>query len=230
VQVNSELEFDGALRRLAAWRQAHPDFKVGLGWDLATTTSETSNPSALAAVAQDGNDLVTPAVLVWKTADPDVAMERCRRVVEATKPRRLCIDATNERYFAQSCRKDLGHLVPVELVVGSETIEVPGEAQPLTMKQFLGGQLVAELDDNHLVLPPERYLREDWRLVRKEKGQFVCEPDASGRHGDTFDGTKLGLHAVRSKAGALEGVDGIRVGGNRVAGGRGVRFKPRRLR
>jgi hypothetical protein len=44
-----------------------------------------------------------------------------------------------------------------------------------------------ELDDNHLWLPSERYVREDWRLVKKEKGQFVCEPDSDGRHGDTFD-------------------------------------------
>jgi len=47
------------------------------------------------------------------------------------------------------------------------------------------GQFISELDDNDLVLP-ERYIREDFRLVRKEKGQFVCEPDAHGRHGDTL--------------------------------------------
>src|SRR6185437_12093826 len=122
---------------------------------------------------------------------------------------RLCVDATNERYFSQSVRREMAALLPVELVIGSETIEIPGREETITMKQHLGGQLVAELDDNHLTLPPERYLREDWRLVKKEKGQFVCEPDVDGKHGDTFDGAKLALQAIRSTAGALMSTDGI---------------------
>ncbi|MES1261896.1 MAG: hypothetical protein ABUS49_09175, partial [Acidobacteriota bacterium] len=201
-QINGELEFDAALRWVTSHLGSGP---VGLGWDLATTTSETSNPSSLSVVEQQGSELIVPAILVWKTADPDLAMERARRVVEAVKARpqggsakRLCLDGTNERYFAQSARKELGAMIPVEIVIGSETIDVPGGNESITLKQYLGGQLVAELDDNHLTLPPERYLREDWRLVRKEKGQFVCEPDANGRHGDTFDGTKLALKALRA--------------------------------
>lgn len=219
-QINNDTEFAAAL----AWLQGHlGPGAIGLGWDLATTTSETSNPSAVAVVEQSGVDLIVRAVLVWKLADPDVAMERARRVITAVqdrkaggRARRLCIDATNERYFSVQARKELGSLLPVELVIGSETIEPPGQEEPITMKQFLGGQLVAELDDNHLTLPPERYLREDWRLVRKEKGQFVCEPDSSGRHGDTFDGVKLGLRALRSTAGGITSMEGIRVGPHRT--------------
>lgn len=214
-QIQNDLEFDQALK----WLTEHlTGGAVGLGWDLATTTNETSNPSAVCVVEQLGVDVLCRAALVWKVADPDLAMERARRVVLAVKERkeggrarRMCVDATNERYFAQSVRKELAAEVPVELVIGGETIEVPGEPEPITMKQFLGSELVGELDDSHLTLPPERYLREDWRLVRKEKGQFVCEPDGSGRHGDTFDGTKLGLRALRSTGGALESVAGIRI-------------------
>lgn len=231
-QVNSDLEFDQAVKWVAEEsRKQKAESKVGVGWDLATTTSETSNPSSVTVLEQIGNDLVARAVLVWKVSDPDVALERCRLIVEASKPRRLCVDATNERYFAQTVRKELGGKVPVELVIGSETIEVPGQDEPITMKQFLGGELVAELDDNHLTLPPERYLREDWRLVRKEKGQFVCEPDSSGRHGDSFDSTKLALRALRSTAGALTSTTGIYMGGG--VGGRRTahlpKFQPRRL-
>ena len=65
----------------------------------------------------------------------------------------------------------------------------------------LGGMLVADLDDNKLTIPPERYIKEDWRLVKKEKGQFVCTPDVDGKHGDTFDGTKLGKRALLSLRG-----------------------------
>ncbi|HOC56649.1 MAG TPA: hypothetical protein PKI20_13585 [Verrucomicrobiota bacterium] len=223
-QVNNDLEFDQSLSYLTnQFRIPQSALRIGLGWDLATTTSETSNPSSLTILQQIGQDLLARAVITWKTADPDVALERVRRVVEATRPRRLCIDATNERYFAQMCRKELGPLVPVELVIGSETIDVPGEPAPITMKQYLGAQLVAELDDNHLTLPPERYLREDWRLVRKEKGQFVCEPDANGRHGDTFDSTKLALRALRSTAGALLTADGISTGNNALRPGSRLR-------
>lgn len=103
---------------------------------------------------QQGQDLVVRVVLVWKLADPDVALDRVRQLISlvAARPagdraRRLCIDATNERYFSQTVRRELGARIPVELVIGSETIDVPGEPAPITMKQYLGGQLVAELHD-----------------------------------------------------------------------------------
>lgn len=229
--IGGELEFDAALSWLGEHLTAGA---VGLGWDLATTTKATSNPSSFAVVERRGVERIVRAVLNWKTADPDVALERARRLIKAVatrreggSARRLCIDATNERYFAQTARKELGGLVPVELVVASETVELPG-AEPMTRKQHLGGLLVAELDDNHLIIPPERYLREDWRLVRKEKGQFVCEPDADGRHGDTFDGAKLANWALSSTAGAItaETMAGIRTGGNGI---RRPVHKPRRL-
>ena len=210
---------------------------VGLGWDLATTTKETSNPSSFSVIEEDGVDLKLRAVLVWKTADPELALERARRIVETIRhrpeggrARRLCLDATNERYFAARARSELAHEVPVECVIMSETVEVPGEDTPITLKQRLGSLLVGELDDNHLWLPPERYLREDWRLVKKEKGQFVCEPDAAGRHGDTFDSTKLGVRALRSTSGAFMGVDGVRLGGNAGIRDRRRVFLPRSLR
>ncbi len=232
-QIQNDRDFAQALEWI---REVLTGGAVGLGWDVATTTSETSNPNGFAVVEEHGVDLIVPAVLVWKTADPDIALERARLIVQAVaerrvvggnrRARRLCVDATNERYFAQRVRKELAALVPVELVIGSETTEVPGQPEPMTMKQFLGSRLVGDLDDNRLTLPPERYLREDWRLVRKEKGQFVCEPDANGRHGDTFDGTKLGRHALKSTQGAMESVAGIRMGSHR-RGGRV--FRPRRL-
>jgi hypothetical protein len=230
-RIDDDLSFEAALEWLLKHLGPGP---VGLGWDLATTTSETSNPSSLSVLEQIGTDLIDRAIFVWKLWDPDVAIERVQRVLqvirarpEGGRARRLAIDATNERYFAQRVRKELAAELPVELVIGSETIELPGQPEPITMKQFLGGQLVAELDDNHLTLPPERYLREDWRLVKKEKGQFVCQPDIDGKHGDTFDSTKLALRALRSTQGALTTTEGIKLStshrGNRLV------FRPRRL-
>lgn len=230
-QINDEGDFADAIDQLP---RALGAGAIGLGWDLATTTSESSNPSAFAIMEQRGVELIVPAILVWKTADPALAMERARRIVEAIRcrpeggpARRLAVDATNERYFAQSVRAHLAAAIPVELVVASETKEVPGREEKISVKQILGGALVAELEDNHLSLPPERYLREDWRLVRREKGQFVCEPDGSGRHGDTFDAAKLALHALRSTAGGISTLDGVYTGGNAV--GARPQFRPATL-
>ena len=198
--IHDDRDFQSALAQMS---RLLTDGRVGLGWDTATTTKATSNPSAFAVAEEHGIETIVRAVFVWKTADPEVAMERARQIVQAIRrrpagpARGLCIDATNERYFAQTARKDLASDLPVELVIASETTEIPGQPEPITMKQLLGGELVAELDDNHLWLPPERYLREDWRLVKKEKGQFVCDPDSEGRHGDTFDAAKLARRALR---------------------------------
>ena len=197
--VGSDIEFEVALRWLRDKLTTGP---VGLGWDLATTTKATSNPSSFSILERRGVERILRAVINWKLSDPDVAMERAWRIIETVAARadggparKLCIDSTNERYFAKLAKKELGALVPVELVVASESVELPG-AEPMNRKQHLGGLLVSELDDNHLLLPPERYIREDWRLVKKEKGQFVCEPDADGKHGDTFDSGKLANWAL----------------------------------
>ncbi len=199
---------DSEFRQALAFLHAHlGEGPIGIGVDTATTTKGASNPTVVSVVEQSGVEYKVRCVFVWKTADPAVAMERLKEIVRAIRSggrrpaRRLCIDATNERYFATTVRTELGGELPVELVIASETVEIPGQEEPITKKQYLGSLLVAELDDNHLWLPPERYLREDWRIVRKEKGQFVCDPDVEGRHGDTFDGTKQGVYALKSNAG-----------------------------
>lgn len=220
--VTSDFEFDAAI----AWiiEKLGPG-RVGLGWDLATTTKQTSNPSSVAVVEQAGIERIVRAIVNWKTADPDIALDRMTAIVKAVAlrgeggpARRLCEDATNERYFAKTVKKELSALLQVELVVASETVEAPG-AEPMTMKQYLGGLLVGELDDNHVLLPPERYVKEDFRLVKKEKGEFVCEPDAQGRHGDTFDAVKLANYAL-SGTGSAVGVS-VSVRPHERAGGRG---------
>lgn len=208
------IEDDSDMQRAVEFLTAHlGPGPVGLGWDLATTEKETSNPSAFAVVERRGVELIDRLVAVWKTKDPDIAIDRARAVINAVKgrkeggpARRLCIDATNERYFASDARKQFAAELPVELVVASETVERPGN-EPMTMKQWQGSLLVGELDDNHLTLPPERYLKDDFRLVKKEKGNFVCVADPDGKHGDTFDATKLGLHALLSASGITKADD-----------------------
>ncbi len=203
-QIESDSDMDFA----CDWIKSNlRDGRIGLGWDLATTEKASSNPSSFTVMEEVGAEYAARAKLIWKTNDPKIAMERVWRLVSAVKSRpkggrarRMCVDATNERYFASQVRDDLRGEIPVELVVASETIEIPGRP-PQSMKQFLGSRLVEVIDDNHLALPAERYVREDYRLVRKERGAFTCEPDAQGRHGDTFDSDKLALHALGSERG-----------------------------
>lgn len=201
------VEEESDLDRALAWITDNlADGPVGLGLDVATTEKETSNPTAVTILERRGSDYVAVAIVVWKTVEDDLAEERIGRLLDAVaareqggRARRLCVDATNEKYFARRILRMFRARCPVELVVASETIDAGGE--PMTMKQFLGNQLVAELDDNHLTLPASRYVREDWRLVRKDRGSFHCEADAQGRHGDTFDSTKLALRALASPRG-----------------------------
>ena len=200
--VEDDMDFERGLVFLREHLGAGP---VGLGWDLATTEKESSNPSSFTVMEREGIESFGRATFVWKTRDPDLAKERARRLVETVNQRqeggparRLCIDATNERYFATEVQNEFGGLLPVQLVIASETIEQPG-AEPMTMKSFLGNRLVGTLDDNHMTLPPERYVKEDFRLVKRDRGSFVCSLGPNGEHGDTFDSHKLALEALENR-------------------------------
>lgn len=207
--IENDLDMVEACRWLA--EHIDPKRKVGLGLDKATTTKALSNPTVL-AVGEDHNpELVIRAAFVWKTKDPDIANERIEQVLDVIQKRpgggrakAMAIDATNERYDAESQRKRFRKRVPVYLVVSSEGItteQKPGLDKPTNWKEFLGDQYVAKLDDNHLTLPPERYIYSDHRLVMKDRGKFVCEPNEQGMHGDSFDGAKLALHALTFRGG-----------------------------
>lgn len=198
--IDSDSDFQAA----TTWLEKHvsPDSPVGLGVDVATTEKESSNPTAVAVMERMGINSVVRAIFLWKTRDPAIARERLSGLLRAIerrpggRPRKLCIDATSERYFATELQRHLAAQVPVELVIASETVLPPGYSDTVTMKTWLGDRYVAELDDNHLTLPPERYVREDHRLPKKIRGAYVCEADPEGRHGDTFDACKLALHAL----------------------------------
>ncbi|ODU24544.1 MAG: hypothetical protein ABS95_01765 [Verrucomicrobia bacterium SCN 57-15] len=201
IVIQDELDFDRALSFLREKLGSSP---VGIGVDLATTEKEHSNPTAATVMERIGNDYVGRVTFVWKTRDPALAVERLRKIVEVTnarpeggRARRMAIDATSERYFAVQLQREFAPLVPVELVISSETVETPG-GEKMTKKQMLGAKWVSVIDDNRAILPPERYLREDFRRVRKDRGTFACEIGPGGEHGDTFDSHKLAMHAIES--------------------------------
>lgn len=220
------IDDDSDMDEACAWlaKNIHPTNSVGLGFDVATTTNETSNPSVVSVVENDAADVTVRAFFVWKTRDPQIARERLDQIVTVIEHRQygrakaMAIDASNERYFAEDVKTQFRSRLPVALIVAGEGVKKPGEEKPgmekqTNWKQYLGDQYVGILDDNHLTLPPETYVRVDHRLVKKDRGQFVCVPSPEGMHGDTFDAAKLGVHAVISKSEALTSVEGIAIGG-----------------
>jgi hypothetical protein len=199
----------------AGWPQDVPwgSGEITVGVDLATTEREMSNPSALAVVERIGRDFFVRALVRWKTADPRLSRAMIARALELPGDRRarcLAVDASNERYFAADLKRDLGAKVPVRLFIAGERADY--KAEQMTQKQFAGSLLVNALEDGQVLLPPERWVRDDFRLVRKEKGSFSNALDQSGNHGDTFDATKLALWAGIGGTGLFRPVAFPRVG------------------
>lgn len=218
MHIDTDADYQAALRWLA--EHIDPKAKVGLGMDKATTTKEKSNPTALAIVEESGPEITVRMFLTWKTNDPDVNDERIDGVLDVIERRKsggrakaFAIDATNERLDAERQRKKFKKRVPVLLIVASEGLEKPGMQKPTNWKEYTGSQYIAKLDDNHLTLPPGRYVFVDHRLVMKDRGRFVCEPNDEGMHGDTFDAGKLGVEAVCSKRGGDARCEAVAVGG-----------------
>lgn len=193
------LFFDGQLP--ANWRELLGEIRqpVTGGLDVATTEKNTSNPSSFTIAEQISNLSLARLIFRWKTNDPKISKGYIREFLTALQFSRLAIDASNERFFAKSCADDFSRFCVIELVANGEKTTVGNVEMP--MKTYLGNLLCNALDDAQLALPAAREIRTDFRLVRKVRGGFDAEVDGSGNHGDTFDSTKLALHARTSRAG-----------------------------
>lgn len=201
VYVGTDAEFQRALDLL---RGSLRDGKVGIGFDVATTTSEVSNPSGVTVREQIGNERFDRLKVIWKERKPQVARERLSQIIAAVKnrpaggpARRLCIDASNERYFAEETADILTREIPVQLVIAGNSVEPrpPGYSEKdgnINYKTWLGDLEAAAVNDGRLALPPDEYIKSDYRMVLKDGGRFFCIPDSqTGAHGDTFDSGKL---------------------------------------
>ncbi|MGC3991611.1 MAG: hypothetical protein QM796_18370 [Chthoniobacteraceae bacterium] len=184
-----------------------PGAPIAIGYDPATTTKGRSNPSAISVVQKLGVDYYARAVIRFKTGEPKVARAIIASGLAAMgarnlRPRRLCVAATNERFFATDLRTHFASEVPVELVIESERTSYLGEA--MNFKTYLGNLLVNALEDGHCVLPNESWLRKDWRSVKREGGGFVYELDEDGNHADTWVATALALHGLGGAGGSAK--------------------------
>lgn len=238
---------DGAGKCHFAWIDDQGDFlralsilsglletgKVAIGYDVATTDGDASNPSAVTVTEQIADRRYQRLVCCWKERDPQVAQERLGQIVAAVRRRpgggpaaRLCIDATSEQYFARQMADAIGGQVPVELVDARNLVEPTpaGYARTPTYKVFLGDLYTAAVNENRYTLPCAAYLQDDHRLVLKLAGAYQCDSRSDGMHGDTFDSGKLADWGLHGHRGPLTDASGIRVGHRQRA------YMPLRLR
>lgn len=201
----------------SSWTSRLTREAVGLGLDLATTERGTSNPSSLTVGQKHSGRFFARLVLSWKTADPDVTRAVIRLVLDhlaaaQVRPRRLCVDASNERFFATQLRKEFGARLPVELIAGNNKLAHRGFE--LDAKTLLGNLWSALIEDGLTVLPADDFIAYDYRLVKREAGGFVTETGKNGEHGDCFDSGKLAHWALESGGGNItaENVQGVAVG------------------
>jgi hypothetical protein len=192
----------------ASWRDvfSENDRRIGIGVDPATTTKKKSNPTGIAVIQQVGLSYFVRILLRFKTSDPDVTTEILRELVtglpHTLKARRLCILATNERFYAAGLRRQFSGIVPVEMLIESEATTYLGEK--MTVKSYLGNQLVNTIEDGYLPLPDEPWVKSDIRQVVRDKGTFNAEPDENGNHADGFCAIGAGLHALIARGGPAQ--------------------------
>lgn len=182
----------------------------GAGYDIATTTNAKSNPSSLTLTQGKGNERRAKLIVRWKSANPDFSEQLVIKSLEALRHaggslQKICLDASNERYFASRMKTLLEAAgFSVDLIVSGEVIETGDPKAPkMRMKEKTGNLLVNTATDRNLALPPDKWVKDDFLLPKKEKGLFVCDVDPAGNHGDTFDSTKLSVLALES-SGSVE--------------------------
>jgi len=245
IHISDDVDFPGEYsldrdhsdfrRALQLLRELLTSGPVGIGFDVASTTGDTSNPSSFTLTELlSGSERCQRLVVVFKSKKRKMMSGRLREIIRVVRQRpdggparRLCIDNSNERIAAEETKDDLGGEIPVELVSGGNNVEPkpPGMADEINYKTYLGENYSTEVNEGRYILAPDKYIKDDQRLPRKDQGRFVCTPDPDGKHGDTFDSGKLAEHALTSTSGAIESVAGIRLAAPRFR----PRFIPRRL-
>ena len=178
---------------------------VGIGFDVASTTAEKSNPSSITITENVGGERFQRAVIVFKSKKRAVMsdyLERAVRVVRERKEggpaKKLCIDASNERLAAEETKDDLTPYITVQLILGGAVVEPrpTGYANDINYKTFQGELYCAAVNEGRTVMPPDKYIKDDHRLPMKNNGKFECPVDSDGRHGDTFDSGKQAEFAL----------------------------------
>jgi hypothetical protein len=180
-----------------------PGYEIGVGADPATTEGETSNPFGICITQRIDGIYAAKLMISLKSSDPRKPKAILREIATGLKPKAITIDATSEVYWATEVRQDLQGICEVILVKGSERREYNGEQ--VLMKTYLGNLGSNPFEDGTAALPPDKEVKDDFRLVRRQKGGFDNALDSTtGRHGDLFDGWKNSLYSLTEAMGPAE--------------------------
>jgi hypothetical protein len=167
VFVDTDTDFQKAMNLLRTLLRGRTPGPVGIGFDVAATTGETSNPSSVTVTEQRGVERVQRLVVLWKEKKPQIVRERLKAIITAVRettlqsPRRLCIDASNERLFAEETRDELSNYLPVELVISGSTVDPSpaGYREKINYKTWLGDMYCAAVNDGRYAMPSAEYLK-----------------------------------------------------------------------
>ena len=219
IYVENDSDIRRACLLLAAVLKSGP---VGIGWDVASTTGEKSNPSSVTFTENCGGERLQRVVVVFKQRRGKIARQWVRDLIAVVRARpsggparRLTIDGSNDRLFAQEVQDEFLGIVPVEIVLNGANVDPlpPGYRDTINYKTYLGDLYCAAVNDGRTALPPDDYIKADHRLTTKDGGRYACTPDSEGRHGDTFDSGKLAEYALSSYSGTGIAA-GVAMGGN----------------
>lgn len=188
----------------ANWKSLFvPGIPVGVGGDPATTEGEQSNPFGLCFTQKIDGIYSARLMISLKSSDPRKPKGIIKEVCEHLRPKAVTLDASNEVYWCTEVRQMLEGICPVILVKGSERREYNGEQ--VLMKTYLGNLGSAPFEDDTAAIPADKEVKDDFRLVRRQKGGFDNVLDATtGRHGDLFDGWKNSINSLTEEVGPPE--------------------------
>ena len=177
------------------------------GLDLATSEKGTSNPSSLTVSEKWDGLFIERLVIAWKTSDPDVTKEIVGFVINdvilsGRKWRRGSIDGTNEFFFATQVKRQFQSRCPIGIIKGNESVIYRG--QKFDAKTLLGNLYVNAHTDGLIATPPATWIKDDRRLVKRDKGRFDCDLGRMGEHGDTFDSGKHAHWCQVGRGGKVE--------------------------
>lgn len=239
IYADCDADIDRALHLLYSVLQ---DGRVTIGVDQASTTGQTSNPTAITLTERMGGLSLQRLVLAFKTKKRVFRDEILKRMCIIVRERpaggpvyALGIDASNERLAAEETADELKPYTTVRLIINSNVVEPrpPGYAEQdgnVNYKTYLCDVYAARLNDGKILTPADEYFKQDHRLVMKDGPRVVCVPDpTTGAHGDTFDSGKIAEFMQMATGGMIteESLNQIRIGSNPSS--RVPHFKPRRL-
>jgi hypothetical protein len=203
--VDNDGEFRAALEILRA-RIGKGSCTIGV--DVATTTGETSNPTSVTVTEDLGGRYVERLKIYWRERKEAVQRDRLRAIIECLPPgqrKKLVIDGTSERLFAEGTATEFRGLIPTLVIVASEKVEPtpPGYEQTgCNYKTYQGDIYAQAINDGRVDVPSDKYVKDDLQMVLKDAGRFVCAPDPStGMHGDGFDSGKHALYGHSNNGG-----------------------------